>query len=295
MKVYIDGEFKEKTDAKVSVFDHGFLYGDGVFEGIRAYNGRVFMLDEHINRLFASMNAISIEPQWTREAVCELVLESLRVNNLRDAYIRLVVSRGYGDLGLDMRKCPKPSIIIIADKIQLYPEEYYQKGLSVATVSIRRPMPDMLNPNIKSLNYLNNIMARAEAARQGAQEALLLNANGYVSECSGDNIFYIKDGKAYTPPVYAGILEGITRDAVIKLLGERMGMKVEESLFTTFQLFSADEAFLTGTGAEVIAVTKLDGRSIGGGKCGPLTMKLVDIFREYARANGVSAWQGAQV
>lgn len=295
MKVYIDGEFREKADAKVSVFDHGFLYGDGVFEGIRAYDGRVFMLNEHINRLFASMNAISIEPQWTREAVCELVLESLRVNNLKDAYIRLVVSRGYGDLGLDMRKCPKPSIVIIADKIQLYPEEYYQKGLSVATVSIRRPMPDMLNPNIKSLNYLNNIMARAEAARQGAQEALLLNANGYVSECSGDNIFYIKDGKAYTPPVYAGILEGITRDAVIKLLGERMGMKVEESLFTTFQLFSADEAFLTGTGAEVIAVTKLDGRPIGGGKCGALTMKLVDIFREYARENGVSAWQGAKV
>ena len=295
MKIFIDGKLLEKEDARVSVFDHGLLYGDGIFEGIRAYNGRVFMLEEHIARLFQSAKGILLKPEWSADDVRDAILECLRANNLKDAYIRLVMTRGTGDLGLDMRKCKRPSLIIIADKIELYPQMYYEKGLTVITSSLRRPRHDTLPPAIKSLNYLNNILARAEATRAGAQEALMLNAEGYVAECSGDNIFKVSKRRIVTPPSWAGILEGVTRGVVMKLLKDKFKLEVAEEMFTAFDLYRAEEVFLTGTGAEVVPVVNIDGRSIGSGMPGPVTMKLIEAFRDFANTHGTAIYEEAKV
>ena len=285
MLIYIDGEFLPKAEAKVSVFDHGLLYGDGVFEGIRSYNGRVFKLDEHLERLYDSAKSIMLQIPIPIETMKEKVLETLRLNHLREAYIRLVVTRGVGDLGLDPDKCPKPSIIIIADKIALYPPKFYEEGLEIVTVSVRRNYAEAINPRIKSLNYLNNILAKIEGKQAGAEEVLMLNAEGYVAECSGDNIFWVKNEVLVTPPVHMGILEGVTRNSVIDLAREA-GMQVEESVFTRHDLYIADEIFLTGTAAEVIPVVKVDQRVIGDGQPGKVTEKLIAAFRQFANNYG---------
>ncbi|MEK7389934.1 MAG: branched-chain-amino-acid transaminase [Elusimicrobiota bacterium] len=292
MKIYIDGKHYEKEDAKISVFDHGVLYGDGIFEGIRAYNGRIFHLDEHLKRLAESANAILLKLPMSIKEIEKAVVETVRLNGLKDAYIRLVVTRGIGDLGLDMRKCKQgASIFIIADRIELYPEEFYEKGLTLVTSSIRQKGLDQVTPGVKSLNYLANIMARAEATAAGAQEAILLNVSGHVSECSGDNIFFIKDGKIFTPPKSAGILVGVTRNVVIELAEKKLGIKVIERNFPRYDLYTADEVFLTGTGAEVIAGVKIDGRIIGKGVAGPLTKTLIKHFREYANSTGTPVYE----
>ena len=285
MLIYIDGEFLPKAEAKVSVFDHGLLYGDGVFEGIRSYNGRVFKLDEHLERLYDSAKSIMLQIPIPIETMKERVLETLRLNHLREAYIRLVVTRGVGDLGLDPDKCPTPSIIIIADKIALYPPKFYEEGLEIVTVSIRRNYAEAINPRIKSLNYLNNILAKIEGKQAGAEEVLMLNAEGYVVECSGDNIFWVKNEVLVTPPVHMGILEGVTRNSVIDLAREA-GMQVEERVFTRHDLYIADEIFLTGTAAEVIPVVKVDQRVIGDGQPGKVTQKLIAAFRQFANNYG---------
>jgi branched-chain amino acid aminotransferase len=297
MKVYIDGQFYEKNEAKVSVFDHGVLYGDGVFEGIRSYNGRVFRLREHLDRLYDSAKAILLDVPMTKKEMEEVVCQAIRTNGLKDAYIRVLVTRGVGDLGLDMRKCLKASIIVIADKIQLYPEEVYNRGLTLMVSHLRRVGPTQLSPTIKSLNYLNNILARAEASRANCDEAILLNEQGYVSECSGDNIFFIRDNKLYTPPVWVGILEGITRMVAMELGEKQLGLHVEEKVFTLPQLYRADEVFVTGTGAEIIGVIKVNGRIIGDGKPGPITKNLIAAFRDYVKTPeaGVEAYQTAAV
>jgi branched-chain amino acid aminotransferase len=291
MKIYIDGRHYDKNEAKVSVFDHGLLYGDGCFEGIRAYNGRIFRLREHLERLVTSAKALLLELPWSIQELEQIIVDTVRQNELRDAYIRVVVTRGVGDLGLDMRKCKKPSLIVIADKIELYPESVYTRGLDVITSSWRRPGPDMLNPAVKSLNYINNILARAQATRAGAQEAILLNAQGHVAECSGDNIFYYRKGVVVTPPISSGILEGITRDAVLALLRDRLEVPVKEELFTMVQLFGAEEVFLTGTGAEVVPVHSIDGVTIGDGKPGQLTTRLMKAFKEHVRSNGTPVYE----
>ncbi|MGB9813977.1 MAG: branched-chain-amino-acid transaminase [Thermovenabulum sp.] len=285
IQIYINGKFYSKEDAKISVFDHGFLYGDGVFEGIRAYNGRVFKLKEHIDRLYNGANALLLNIPLSKEEMTEVVLETLRRNNLKDAYIRLVVSRGEGDLGLDPKKCKEPTIICIADKITLYPEKMYEEGLEIITSAVRRNPAEGVNPQIKSLNYLNNILAKIEANLYGALEALILNTEDYVAECTGDNIFIVKDGKLITPPPYVGILVGITRNVIIEL-ARKQGINVEEKVFTRYEIFSADECFLTGTAAEVIPVVKLDGRPIGNGKPGPITKRLLNDFKEYIENEG---------
>jgi branched-chain amino acid aminotransferase len=255
MKIYIDGKIYDKENAKVSVFDHGLLYGDGVFEGIRAYNGRVFKLEEHLVRLYHSARAIRLTIPLSLKEMEKAVLDTIRANDLRDAYIRLVVTRGTGDLGLDPRKCPKATVIIIAGKITLYPEELYRKGLDLVTVATKRNIPEALNPCIKSLNYLNNIMAKIEANRANAPEAIMLSKDGYVAECTGDNIFIIQGKALITPPTWVGALDGITR-AVVMDLGRKLKMTVREDMFTPYNVYTADEVFLTGTAAEVIPVTK---------------------------------------
>ena len=285
MLIYIDGEFLPKAEAKVSVFDHGLLYGDGVFEGIRSYNGRVFKLDEHLARLYDSAKSIMLQIPISIETLKETVLETLRRNRLTEAYIRLIVTRGIGDLGLDPDKCPKPSIIIIADKIVLYPQKFYEDGLEIVTASVRRNYAEAINPRIKSLNYLNNILAKIEGKQAGAEEVLMLNAEGYVVECTGDNIFWIKNETLVTPPVHMGILEGVTRNSVINLARDA-GMQVEERVFTRHALYIADECFLTGTAAEVIPVVKIDRRAIGNGQPGKITQRLSSAFRQYANSSG---------
>lgn len=284
--VYVNGEFFPKEAASVSVFDHGFLYGDGIFEGIRAYNGRVFKLDEHLDRLYESAHSLLLDIPLSKEQMREAVLETCRRNGLRDCYIRLVVSRGPGDLGLDPRKCRKATVVIIADSIQLYPQELYTKGLKVMTVPTRRNGPETVNPRIKSLNYLNNILAKIEANLCGYAEVIMLNHEGYVVECTGDNIFIVKNGALLTPPSYVGILEGITRNTVMELASAR-GIQVAERVFTRHDLFNADECFLTGTAAEIIPVVEADGRRIGNGLPGKVTTMLIEVFREYAMSNGV--------
>ncbi|OGS05022.1 MAG: branched-chain-amino-acid transaminase [Elusimicrobia bacterium RIFCSPLOWO2_12_FULL_59_9] len=293
MKIYIDGKYYSKEEAKVSVFDHGLLYGDGVFEGIRAYNGRVFKLDEHLERLFESMRGIFIEPRWSLEKLRSLVVETVRLNGLKDAYIRLVVTRGYGDLGLDLRKCKVPSLIIIADHISLYPESTYQTGVTLVASHLRRVSHQSLTPNIKSLNYLNNILAKDGAVRAGAGEAVMLNMEGYVTECTGDNIFFLKGGVWYTPPAWAGLLDGVTRRVAIELIGKELKMPVKEELFTLFHLYQAEEIFLTGTAAEILPAVKIDGRVIGTGKPGPRTQQLVGHFRDLTRKTGVPVYETA--
>jgi branched-chain amino acid aminotransferase len=285
MKIYIDGKFYDEKNAKISVFDHGLLYGDGIFEGIRAYNGRVFKLKEHIDRLFYSAKAILLTIPMTHEEVSAAVVESCRRNKIRDGYVRLVITRGVGGLGLNPNKCKRPSIIVIADKIQLYPPEYYQRGLDIITVPTTRNLHSALNPAIKSLNYLNNILAKIEANNSGCEEAIMLNAEGYVAECTGDNLFLVKSGHMFTPPLSAGALYGITRGVVMELARET-GMQVSEPNLTRYDVFNADECFLTGTGAELIPVVKVDGRVIGTGKPGPVTKSLVAKYKALTQISG---------
>jgi branched-chain amino acid aminotransferase len=285
MKIFIDGKFYNERDAKISVFDHGFLYGDGVFEGIRAYNGRVFKLKEHIDRLFYSAKAILLDIPLSREELCRAVLEACRANKIRDGYIRLVVTRGVGTLGLNPKSCKMPSTVIIAGKIQVYPPEVYARGIDIVTVPTIRNLHSALNPAIKSLNYLNNILAKIEANNAGCENGLLLNAEGFVSECTVDNVFIIKSGEVFTPPLSAGALYGITRQTVMQL-ALQIGLKVSEPNLTRYDLYNADECFLTGTGAEIMPVIKIDGRVIGTGKPGLLTRKLVQEYRALTATSG---------
>ncbi|MFP6886113.1 MAG: branched-chain-amino-acid transaminase [Opitutales bacterium] len=285
MKVYLNGEFVEKEDAKVSVFDHGLLYGDGVFEGIRLYDGCVFKLDEHLERLEFSAKAILLELPMSREELTEAVCESCRVNELCDGYIRLVVTRGPGHLGLTPDGCGPAGVIIIADSIQLYPEELYEKGLKIITVPTRRINASALPPAVKSLNYLNNILAKIEAKRVGFQEALMLNDKGEVAECTGDNVFAYSKGILYTPPLDAGSLRGITRGTVIEI-AEELGVPLCEQALTRYDLWTAEECFLTGTAAEVIPCVEVDHRPVGLGKPGEVTKRFIASFREKVTSVG---------
>jgi branched-chain amino acid aminotransferase len=287
MKVYINGKFYDKEDAKVSVFDHGFLYGDGVFEGIRSYNGLVFKLKEHIDRLFESAHSIMLKVPLTKEELIKKVILTLKENKLKDAYIRLVVSRGEGDLGLDPRKCSQgPSVIIITDKIALYPERYYKQGLKIITVPTLRNLPEALNPQIKSLNYLNNILAKIEAQNSGCDEAIMLDSLGYVAECTGDNIFIVKRNELYTPPQCMGTLRGITRDTVLEI-AKKKKIPVHEHVITRHEVYISDECFLTGTAAEIIPVVMVDGREIGSARPGKVTLELTREFKELTKKEGV--------
>ncbi|KPK38059.1 MAG: branched-chain amino acid aminotransferase [Omnitrophica WOR_2 bacterium SM23_29] len=285
LKVYVDGKLVSKDDAKISVFDHGLLYGDGVFEGIRTYDGLIFKLKEHIDRLYQSAHSIMLEVPMSKKDLIDAVKQTLRANKLKNAYIRLIVTRGVGDLGLDPRRCQKPSIIIITDKIALYPEKFYKQGMEIITVPTRRNIPEALNPQIKSLNYLNNILAKIEAINAGVEEAIMLNSEGYVAECTGDNIFIVKRGTLLTPPVYIGSLRGITRDVIFDL-AKAIKIPVREEILTRHDLFNADECFLTGTAAEAIPVVKIDGRKIGDGKPGKITLKLIHKFHRLTKVNG---------
>ncbi|MCM8783635.1 MAG: branched-chain-amino-acid transaminase [Candidatus Omnitrophica bacterium] len=286
MKIYLNGKMLDKEEAKISIFDHGLLYGDGVFEGIRSYNGLVFKLKEHIDRLYESAHTIMLNIPLSKEEMIKAVVDTLKINRLRDAYIRVVVTRGEGDLGLDPRKCKKPNIFIITDKIVLYPERYYQEGLEIITVPTQRNIPEALNPQIKSLNYLNNILAKIEAINCGVEEAIMLNFLGYVAECTGDNIFIIKDKILITPPPYVGILKGITRNTVMDI-AIKEGLEVKETILTRHELYNADECFLTGTAAEIIPVVKIDFRIIGKGKPGEITSKLMREFKKLTRTEGI--------
>jgi len=282
LKIYLDGKFVDEENAKISVFDHGYLYGDGIFEGIRAYHNSIFRLKNHVDRLYDSAKAINMEIPMSREEMSEVILNTCRQNNLRDAYIRVVVSRGKGDLGLDPQKCPVPTVVCIASSISLYPEEMYKKGLAVITVPTRRNGPEGVNPRIKSLNYLNNIMAKIEANIAGVPEAILLNQEGYVAECTGDNIFIVKNGILKTPAIHVGMLEGVTRNEVLKLASKR-GISTQETTFTRYDLFVADEVFLTGTAAELIPVVKIDDRVIADGNPGTVFNQLLGDFRELVK------------
>ena len=285
MKIYLNGKFVNKANAVVSVFDHGFLYGDGAFEGIRSYNGLVFRLQAHIDRLYETTHTLMIDVGLTKKQMSDAVIATLKTNKLKDAYIRLIVSRGAGDLGLDPRKCfGRPNVIIIADKITLYPDELYQKGMAIITVATAKNNVNALNPQLKSLNYLNNILAKIEAAHCGYNEAIMLDANGYVSECTGDNIFVIKNGILSTP--HMARLDGITAQAILDIAGQRK-IKTAETLITRHDVYNADECFLTGTAAELIPVVKVDGRVIGSGKPGAMTMKLLKWFKEATKKDGV--------
>ena len=282
LKIYINGQIVPQEDAKISVFDHGLLYGDGVFEGIRAYNGKIFTLDEHLDRIYDSATAISLKIPITKAEMAEAIKQTMKANNLTDSYIRLVVTRGIGKLGLDPNKCATPQIIIITDTIELYSKALYEKGLDIVTVTTIRNHFSALDPKIKSLNYLHNILAKIESIQSGAGEALMLNKDGYVAECAGDNIFIFKDNILRTPPSSAGILVGITRNVVMKLATE-MGVQVREELMTRYDLYIAEECFLTGTAAEIIPVVKIDGRTIGTGKPGEITLDLLKRYRDLTR------------
>jgi branched-chain amino acid aminotransferase len=285
MKIYIDGTLYEEADAKISVLDHGLLYGDGVFEGIRIYCGRVFRLEEHIDRLFDSARAILLKIPMDKEALIRATLDTCRANQLQDGYIRLLVTRGVGSLGLNPESCKVASVIIIADRIQLYPEEFYQKGLKIITAATQRMPPNALSPAVKSLNYLNNILAKIEGRNAGVQEVLMLNGEGQVAECSGDNVFVVKRGRIFTPPIYAGALGGITRLCIMEICAE-LGRPVTEVPLTRYDLHVADEVFLTGTGAEVVPVVDIDARIIGDGIPGAFTRQVIGKFRDLTRSTG---------
>lgn len=282
-QVNINGKLIDKAQATVSVYDHGLLYGDGVFEGIRVYAGKVFRLHEHIERLYESARHIYLEIPWTQDRMMQEVVRTVEANHKQDGYIRLVVTRGVGTLGLDPNKCSDPQIIIIVDDISLYPSKYYEEGLEIVTSSFIRNHPNALSPRVKSLNYLNNILAKVEAARAGCLEAIMLNHLGEVAECTGDNLFVVKHGVVRTPPISAGILEGVTRDTVIEL-AQAAGIVVQEVALTRHDVYAADELFLTGTGAEIIPVTKVDGRVIGPGKPGPITRQLRERYQVLVRS-----------
>ncbi len=283
LKVYIDGKLYDKEDAKISVFDHGFLYGDGVFEGIRSYGGNVFRLDAHLDRLWDSAKAIHLIIPTTKPQMAAAIRETLAVNGIADGYIRVVVTRGCGTLGLDPNRCTRPQIIIITDKISLYPEEFYRKGLEIVTASTLRNHPAAVSPQIKSLNYLNNILAKIEGSLAGCVEALMLNHKGEVAECTGDNVFVVRGGRLLTPPTDAGILEGVTRQAVLELAGAA-GIPTAEVALTRHDIYVADECFLTGTAAEVVPVVKVDAREIGDGAPGPITRDLMERFHKLTRS-----------
>ncbi len=285
MKIYLNGKLVDKADAKVSVFDHGFLYGDGAFEGIRSYGSRVFRLKEHIDRLYETTHTLMINSGLTKKQMSDAVVLTLKANKIKDGYIRLIVSRGDGDLGLDPRKCyGKPNVIIIADKISLYPAELYQKGMEIITVPTVKNHPNALNPQLKSLNYLNNILAKIEASHCGYNEAIMLESNGYIGECTGDNVFIYKDGVLSTP--HLGRLKGITAGAILEL-ALKMKIKVFEGYITRHEVYNAQECFLTGTGAELIPIVKVDGRAIGEGKPGVVTKKLLNAFYKQVKKDGV--------
>jgi len=287
--IFIDGEFVRKEDAKISVYDHGFLYGDGVFEGIRVYGGNIFRLEQHLKRLYNSAKAIMLEIPYTSEELTDIIVQAIQRNGFKDAYIRVVVSRGEGDLGLDPYNCSNPSVIVIVEKLAIYPKELYESGLEIVSVGSRRNAPDVLSPKLKSLNYLNNILVKIEAHLSGASEALMMNSQGYVAECTADNIFIVKGNQVITPPGYIGALEGITREAIMEM-ADSLGYEVKEEPFTRHDVYVADEVFLTGTAAEVIAVVKVDGRQIGDGIPGETTKALLEEFRKQVTADGVKVF-----
>ena len=284
--VYVNGEYLPREDAKISVFDHGLLYGDGVFEGIRFYSRNVFRLREHLERLYSSAKYIMLDVKRTPAAIEEIVVETCRRNGLEDGYIRLIVTRGTGTLGLNPFVCEEPGIICIVSAIQLYPKEFYDKGLPIVTVSTRRNAADAVSPRVKSLNYLNNIMAKIEAIHCGVLEAIMLDSNGYIVECTGDNFFLVKKGILYPPPIWQGALKGVTRDAVIEL-ARASNIEVREERLTLYEAYDADECFLTGTAAEIVPVKTVDNRRVGEGGVGPITRILTDRFREIVRTDGV--------
>ncbi|MGC6589974.1 branched-chain-amino-acid transaminase [Paenibacillus sp. Dod16] len=288
--IYLDGEFVTKENAKVSVFDHGFLYGDGIFEGIRIYNGNIFKCKEHLDRLYDSAKSIDLVIPLTYDELLEAMAETIRRNDMRNGYIRIVVSRGAGNLGLDPRRCPKPTVLIIVEQLAIYSEEAYLNGLKAVSVAQRRNIPDALNPKIKSLNYLNNILVKIQSNFAGADEAIMMNAQGYVTEGSGDNIFIVKNGVVTTPPCYLGALEGITRQAIIDLC-DKLGIKLKEEPFSMHDVYIADEVFFTGTAAEVIAAREIDGRMIGKGQAGPITLQLLEEFRKIVDQDGYKVWE----
>ena len=285
VKVFLDGEFVDSEEAKVSVFDHGLLYGDGIFEGIRLYQGCVFKLEEHLERLECSAKAILLDLPWSRRQLRDWICQACRVNGLTDGYIRVVVTRGVGNLGLSPKTCIKPSLIIIADHLRLYPDEYYEKGLKIITGPTRRTSAAALSPGIKSLNYLNNIIAKMEADRLGYIEALMLNEQGYVAECTGDNVFVLRRGRLSTPPSHAGALKGITRRVVIEI-AEELNVPLKEENLTRYDIWVSDECFLTGTAAEVVPVVEVDGRKIGSGKPGEVTARFLAAFRSKVAKEG---------
>lgn len=285
LKIYLDGKLVSREDAKISVFDHGLLYGDGVFEGIRVYDGCVFRLDEHLERLEYSAKAIMLKMPWSRAEVSQAVCDTCRANGIRNGYIRLVVTRGVGSLGLSPKSCPKPSLIVIADAIQLYPKDYYEKGMRLITVPTQRTSPAVLPPMVKSLNYMNNILAKMEAQLSGYEEAIMLDDRGYVAECTGDNLFIIHKGVLLTPPVVTGALKGITRQAALDSALE-LGLKVQECNLCRYDVWVADECFLTGTAAEMVPVVEVDGRLIGDGKPGATTLRLLEVFHKRVRKEG---------
>jgi branched-chain amino acid aminotransferase len=290
LKIYIDGNFYDQTEAKISVFDHGLLYGDGVFEGIRFYNDRVFRFDEHIDRLWDSARSIALELPMSKSELIAATLETIRQNDLHDGYIRLILTRGVGSLGLSPDSCRRPSVIIIAATIALYPEDLYHKGLTMITCGTRRTSPASLSPRVKSLNYLNNILAKLEAQNAGAGEGLMLNEQGYVAECTGDNIFIVRNGQMSTPHLNSGILEGVTR-AVVFELAQKLEIPTMACELTRYDIYTADECFLTGTAAEVIPAVQLDHRLIGNGQPGPMTLKFIESFRELTRTTGTPIYE----
>ena len=292
--IFLNGEFVSKKDAVVSVYDHGFLYGDGVFEGVRVYEGNVFRLQEHIDRLYDSAKSIMLSVPYSKQEMSGLVVETLRRNELLNAYIRVVVSRGVGDLGLDPSSCARPQVIVIAEELALFPKELYKTGIDIVSVATRRTRADVLSPKVKSLNYLNNILVRIEANLAGVSEALMLNDQGYVAEGSADNVFIVKHGEILTPPGYVGALEGITRNAIMEIARE-LGYPMREQVFTRHDVYVADEVFLTGTAVEVIAVVKVDGRTIGDGKPGKCTNRLLEEFRKTVVENGTKVYEQEDV
>lgn len=292
--IFLNGQFVSKKDAVVSVYDHGFLYGDGVFEGIRVYEGNVFRLQEHVDRLYDSAKSIMLSIPYSKQELSELVVETLRVNDLLNGYIRVVVSRGVGNLGLDPASCARPQVIVIAEELALFPKELYESGIEIVTVATRRNRSDVLSPKVKSLNYLNNILVRIEAGLSGVNEALMLNDQGYVAEGSADNVFIVKNGEILTPPGYVGALEGITRNAIMEF-AHNLGFSMREEVFTRHDVYVADEVFLTGTAAEVIAVVKVDGRVVGDGKPGAVTNQLLKEFRKTVVEDGVKVYEQQSV
>lgn len=285
LQIYIDGKFLPEEDAKISVFDHGLLYGDGVFEGIRIYRRRLFMMDEHVKRLYGGARVIRLEVPLTSAQLIDAVRETARLNDLTEGYVRLIVTRGVGDLGLSPLKCSGASVIIIASTIKIYPDEVYRHGLKVVTVATRRNNPDALSPQIKSLNYLNHILAHFEVLHSGADEGLMLNDQGYITECVVDNFFVVRDGVVITPPTNVGALNGITREAVFRLC-PKVGIEIDEQNLSLVEAYTSDECFLTGTAAEIAPITHIDERPIGDGKPGPVTRKLMETFKEFRENYG---------